>query len=86
MQYMSMNCWNVKNFLIKNVAEVCDAIFFPFNAYQGNLFAVKSGLFHMAVWVVGENIVFFILLIFQQDVRVVAIAGVLGSCDVWLYW
>lgn len=73
MLYLSINLKCYKVMLIKDVIEICDAFFLPFNSDRDDLFAVKSVLFHMGIWVVGENIVFFILLIFLQAVRVAAI-------------
>lgn len=75
MPYISVSCWNVNMVLWLKMWWRCVMPFsFHLVPVRGDLFAVKSGLFHMSVWVVGENVVFFILFTLHQAVRVVAIA------------
>ena len=50
---------------------------------RGDLFSVKSGLYHIGVCAVGDIVMRFILLAFRQAVRVVAIAMSLFSKQLW---
>uniref|UniRef100_A0A667WFI1 NACHT domain-containing protein n=1 Tax=Myripristis murdjan TaxID=586833 RepID=A0A667WFI1_9TELE len=82
MPYLSMNCWNDNRILRSKMWCRC-VIPFSFHLVfiRRDFFAVRSGLFHMGVWVVGENVVFFILLIFHQKWSKVQVEQL---CDIHL--
>ncbi len=62
--YISVSCWNVNKVLWSKMWWRCVMIFFHFVLVRGDVFAMKSGLYHMGVWVVvGENAVSFNLVI-----------------------